>query len=170
MGAESAALTHAPAKHAKQPAKEAAGPAAARHTSIRLREGAPPAGIAASNTTTKSFASIPPLAPGERSPALQFNHSGLRLPPQRKLAVGAVSDPLEHEADTMAQQILSMPHSAPHAISSGAHISLHIPGSIRHFSHMPLILACSPDGRRWRRLTKISTKLIRTTTSRTRTP
>jgi hypothetical protein len=37
-----------------------------------------------------------------------------------KLVVGAVDDPLEHEADRIADQVMRMPESAPPAISSGA--------------------------------------------------
>ena len=38
-----------------------------------------------------------------------FNRSGKSLPIQCKLSVGAVDDPLEHEADAMADKIMRMP-------------------------------------------------------------
>lgn len=38
---------------------------------------------------------------------------------QTKLVVGAVDDPLEHEADRIADQVMRMPDAAPPAISSG---------------------------------------------------
>lgn len=113
MGAESATLAHAPAK---QSAKQAIRPAAACRPSTPLREPAAPPGVVAPT----SFASIAPFAPRERRPAIPFNYPDLRLPLQRRLAIGEVNDPLEREADSVAQRILSMPGSNPQAIGSGA--------------------------------------------------
>ena len=41
------------------------------------------------------------------------------LPIQRKLAIGAVDDPLEHEADTMADKVMSMQTIAPLTRANG---------------------------------------------------
>jgi len=57
-----------------------------------------------------SFAAIAVLAPGERVSA------GSSAPPrislQRKLTIGAVDDPLEREADRVADQVMRMPERA----------------------------------------------------------
>jgi hypothetical protein len=57
-------------------------------------------------------------AAGPSSQAMQLRHTGLgRAMIQRKLAVGRSDDPLEHEADQVAEQVMRMP--APE-ISAGA--------------------------------------------------
>src|ERR1035441_1009127 len=65
------------------------------------RELAAPGGTAVG----RSLAGIPPLAPEEILPTA-FAHPSLRLPLQRKLAIGAVNDPLESEADAMAERVM----------------------------------------------------------------
>ena len=93
MGAETAGLLHA---HGKQGFPAAANAAVAR---AGVPEHASPRGSAAPT----SFARIAAHAPGE---------SLSRLPPgvtlQRKLAVGAVDDPLEREADAVADRVVRM--------------------------------------------------------------
>ena len=57
-----------------------------------------------------NFSSVPAYLPG-REKRLQMPPVGLapRLPFQAKLKVGAVDDPLEHEADRIADQVMRMP-------------------------------------------------------------
>jgi hypothetical protein len=57
----------------------------------------------------KSFAGIPALAQEEKKLPMAVFHGGLRLPLQCKLAIGAVNDPLEGEADAMADRVLRTP-------------------------------------------------------------
>jgi hypothetical protein len=105
MGTESA--TRASAKQAKQPAKDIFLAAASPHRFSPQREFATRGGTA----VPKSFASIPALASQEissaqRNSTLPLAHSSVRLPLQRKLAIGSVNDPLESEADAMADQVM----------------------------------------------------------------
>lgn len=65
------------------------------------------------------FAHIPVLAPEKRPPATLFPYPDLRLPIQRKLAIGAVNDPLEYEADAMAERVVNMPALADRTPDSG---------------------------------------------------
>jgi hypothetical protein len=79
---------------------------------------ASPGGIA----VTKSFAGIPPLAPEEKNPPVLSARHGPELWIQRKLAIGAVNDPLEAEADAMAERVMrgqnaSAQRSAPAAVN-----------------------------------------------------
>jgi hypothetical protein len=65
------------------------------------------------------LAGIPPLAPEEDNWTLPFSKHGSRMRLQRKLAIGAVNDPLEVEADAVAERVvrgaiaLSSTHSSP---------------------------------------------------------
>ncbi len=50
----------------------------------------------------------------------RYQHVGVPLQIQRKLSVGAVNDPLEHEADRLAEQVMRMPatpHTAPSSVA-----------------------------------------------------
>jgi hypothetical protein len=105
MGTQ-AVLIRAPAAEAKE------GSSAAR---ARARPGA----NAVKASLTPSFvAAIPVFARGEGASA---NSSAFpRLALQRKLAIGAVDDPLEHEADRVADKVMRMPEPAAVATQSGA--------------------------------------------------
>jgi hypothetical protein len=61
-----------------------------------------------------SLAGIPIFAPDERASA------DLRLPLQRKLAIGAVNDPMEAEADAMAANVMSGAGNKAEVTSSNA--------------------------------------------------
>ena len=53
--------------------------------------------------------------PAASTAAPGTSHSSLSLPPlplQRKLAIGATNDPLEHEADRVADRVMRMPDPA----------------------------------------------------------
>jgi len=63
MGGQSATLTRAPAKQAKQPAKQTTEAAAAQQTASPRREFT----ALGATAVPKSFAGIPPLAPGEKN-------------------------------------------------------------------------------------------------------
>ncbi len=52
-----------------------------------------------------SLAALPALPTDENLPS-RFSHSAPLLPLQRKLAIGAVNDPLEAEADAMADRVM----------------------------------------------------------------
>lgn len=110
MGAESATVTRTAARQAQTPARQSVRVSAPPQRSDPQRELASPGGTA----VPKSFAGIPPLAPGEDNRTLSFSHQfshplshhGPRLPLQRKLAIGFVNDPLEAEADSIAERIM----------------------------------------------------------------
>jgi hypothetical protein len=57
------------------------------------------------------FSKVPAYSPGREKPFQMPPGLAPRLPIQAKLKVGAVDDPLEHEADRVADQVMSM--SAP---------------------------------------------------------
>ncbi|HEV2275906.1 MAG TPA: DUF4157 domain-containing protein [Acidobacteriaceae bacterium] len=99
MALAPAAPAHAPPRQAKQPAPQHPRASADRQVLPQSRVSLSPGGTA----LPRSFGSVPPVAPGEQPPAL----TGLRLPLQRKLAIGAIDDPLELEADAMAQAVLN---------------------------------------------------------------
>ena len=67
------------------------------------------------------FGKIPIFPPGRTGPA----HSAASLPGviQRKLAIGRVDDPLEHEADRVADRVMRMPDSEIAATSAPLQIS-----------------------------------------------
>jgi hypothetical protein len=113
MGAKSATLAHPETKQAKQPARQSPRASAAAQASLPQREFAAPGGTA----IPRSLAGIPPLAPGEISPP-PFAHPSLRLPLQRKLAIGAVNDPLESEADAIAAGVMGMAPKAQASVGS----------------------------------------------------
>lgn len=115
MGAESATLSRAATKQTQPPAKQSVRPSADRQRPVPQRELVTPGGTA----VPKSFAGIPPLAPGEDNWEILFSHRALRLPLQRKLAIGAVNDPLEAEADAVAERVMRGP-IAPPAIQSSS--------------------------------------------------
>ena len=54
------------------------------------------------------------------APVNPASHSATSpIPLQKKLAIGAANDPLEHEADRVADQVLRMPDPAPVSTSAG---------------------------------------------------
>jgi outer membrane protein OmpA-like peptidoglycan-associated protein len=95
MGTEFAKLVRAPAKPATLAKKQAVRESTAQQISRASRESAAPAGA----VVFKSFLNGPPRAPSETK-------SGLRIPLQRKLAIGKVNDPLESEADAIADRVM----------------------------------------------------------------
>lgn len=95
MGTETATIRRS-SKPGKQPASEPLHSSAA-HISARHEF--------TSSAIPHSFAAIPPLGSRENRLA-RSSHSGPLLPLQRKLAIGAVNDPLEAEADAMADRVM----------------------------------------------------------------
>jgi hypothetical protein len=101
MPAQFATLTREPAK---QPSKDIVRTPV---LSVRRRLAAPGGSVAPT-----SLGAIPAFAPDERG-------SGM-LPLQRKLAIGAVNDPLESEADAMAERVMNMSGPVAAMADSGA--------------------------------------------------
>lgn len=115
MGAKSATLADPPQKQAKHAATHLLRASAAQQFPSSRRECAAPGGTA----VPKSFSGIPPLAPGEKH-SIVSGGPGLRLPLQRKLAIGAINDPLEAEADAIAERVMRLADPAlPPASLSG---------------------------------------------------
>ncbi len=94
---EAATVIRTSAMQAQAPAKRSFQASAAPQTSSRQRT-LPSPGRA---VVPKLFAAIPPLAAEERAIS-----STPLLPLQRKLAIGPVNDPLEAEADAMANLVM----------------------------------------------------------------
>jgi Domain of unknown function (DUF4157) len=116
MGAESDALKH---PEAKQPTKQVSRTTAVPRIPSPKREFATPG----ATVFSRSLTGIPSLAPGELPPT-SFAAPSLHLPLQRKLAIGAVNDPLELEADAMAERVMrgatpNVPSDVSSNISSG---------------------------------------------------
>lgn len=65
---------------------------------------------ATEQTTTPAAADVPSLSARESDNI--YTDCLQRLPLQRKLSVGAIDDPMEHEADAMADQVMRMPESS----------------------------------------------------------
>jgi Domain of unknown function (DUF4157) len=82
------------------------------------RQSAPPE----SPGLSPAFSQIPIASPSPTASAapspLQSSLSLRPLPLQRKLAIGATNDPLEHEADRVADRVMRMPDPAPVGTSS----------------------------------------------------
>jgi len=91
MGSRSAVLMRTPARNATR------GPAA----SLLTRARTPVLGGPTRTAAPRSAEAIPAASAGERNGAP-------RIALQRKLAIGAVDDPLEHEADRVAEQVMHM--------------------------------------------------------------
>jgi len=102
MGTQ-AAVMRAPASAVKQDERAASFAGAQREPSERARA------VAIASRAPSSFAAVPVFAPGEDA---RVCSAFPRLALQRKLAIGAVNDPLEHEADRVAEQVMRMPASA----------------------------------------------------------
>jgi hypothetical protein len=98
------------ANSGKQPAKDAARSTPVWHTWSPRREFA----VRGQTAVPQSFSAIPVLAQNEATP-----DSLSLLPLQCRLAVGAVNDPLESEADAMADRVLRG-QSAPAASHAGS--------------------------------------------------
>lgn len=91
-------------KQGNQPAKDVVrSPTALRNPASR-RESAAPQGTA----LPQSFAAIPKLASQEVTTEENPQRTP-SLPLQRKLAIGAVNDPLEAEADAIADRVVGDP-------------------------------------------------------------
>ncbi|MGO9236993.1 MAG: DUF4157 domain-containing protein [Methylocella sp.] len=105
MGTQSASVMHEPARGARRRSASAARASSPVRPFAAERESSNPAGT----VMPRSIAAIPALAPQKQEEAA----SSARLSPpfllQRKLAIGAVDDPLEHEADRVADQVMRMP-------------------------------------------------------------
>jgi hypothetical protein len=88
----------------REPVRPASKAGVLARTSVRpfllRRESAPP------SAARTSFARIPIFAPEDQTSASSFTDAHFRLPIQRKLVIGAVKDPLESEADAMAERIM----------------------------------------------------------------
>jgi hypothetical protein len=99
MGTQSALLMRAPAREAKEGA-------AARRASAPPRAGAVDRALTllARTAAPQSVAQITAFAAIERKAITPSAEP--RIPLQRKLAIGAVDDPLEHEADRVAAQVM----------------------------------------------------------------
>jgi hypothetical protein len=100
-------------KQGKQPPKEAVGTSADRPIPTEL---AAPGGSLA----RFAFAQMRVLPPEQRSSAILFPYSDLRLPIQRKVTIGAANDPLELEADAIAERVMSMSEPAGPTQASSA--------------------------------------------------
>jgi hypothetical protein len=111
MGTQSV-LMRAPAPEARQ------GPAASPRAGS-LHRGATERALATPRATRapRSFAAIPVFAPGERAAVAS---AAPRIALQRKLAIGEVNDPLEHEADRVAERVMRMPDPLAATTRSGA--------------------------------------------------
>jgi len=108
--------TQAPPMRAPAPAgKESARAArAVMRVSERAHE------AATASHAPSCVAAIPVFAPSERA---RTGSSTLpRIALQRKLAIGAVDDPLEHEADRVAEQVMRMP--APATVSRASPLQI----------------------------------------------
>ncbi len=107
MGAESATATRSTSKQATMPAKHSVQTSSAPQTSSRERMFAASGGTA----VPKSFAGIPPLAPQQKNTAVSSTRYGRGLRMQCKLTIGAVNDPLEAEADAVADLVVRGQHT-----------------------------------------------------------
>jgi hypothetical protein len=110
--------TQAPPMRAPAPAgKESARAArAVMRVSERAHE------AATASHAPSCVAAIPVFAPSERA---RTGSSTLpRIALQRKLAIGAVDDPLEHEADRVAEQVMRVPHREVSIATAPPQISL----------------------------------------------
>jgi hypothetical protein len=67
-----------------------------------------------------SLRAIPVFPLSEQSVPIPFAARSISVPLQRKLSIGATNDPLEVEADQMAEHVLSMPVQAPPSHTSSA--------------------------------------------------
>src|SRR5215471_10176117 len=108
MGTKSAVLMRTPARSATR------GPAASLLTRTRM----PATGGPTRTVAPRSAAAIPARDGRERNGSPGAPQIAL----QRKLAIGAVNDPLEHEADRVAEQVMRMPGSA--TVSRGSPLQL----------------------------------------------
>jgi hypothetical protein len=73
---------------------------------------ADPAGMSAKGGPSRpswNFCNVPAYLPGREKPFPMPPGLARRLPIQAKPKVGAVDDPLEHEADRVADQVMRMP-------------------------------------------------------------
>ncbi len=102
MGSRSAALIRVTRGQARQI------PSAPRQSAHGQPSERAPTALATA-IAPRPLTAIPVFAPGERAPVC----SALpRIALQRKLAIGAVDDPLKHEADRVADRVMRMPDSA----------------------------------------------------------
>ena len=107
MGSRAAVLMRAPARNATR------GPAASLLTRTR-----PPAIVRAAANPTHGAAP-------RRAATIPARHgaAGFHIVLQRKLAIGTVNDPLEREADRVAEQVIRMPAPAPVSRASSLQIN-----------------------------------------------
>jgi len=107
MGSRAAVLMRAPARNATR------GPAASLLTRTR-----PPAIVRAAANPTHGAAP-------RRAATIPARHgaAGSHIVLQRKLAIGTVNDPLEREADRVAEQVIRMPAPAPVSRASSLQIN-----------------------------------------------
>jgi hypothetical protein len=112
MKSQLAMLTRESTKQAKQPPKEAASTPADHPMQTEFA-------ASGRKLTPFSLGQIHVLPPQEPTPATLFPYPDLRLPIQPKLAIGAINDPLESEADEMAERVISMPGPGEPILASG---------------------------------------------------
>jgi hypothetical protein len=121
MGSQSAALTRETVKRSKQRQKPPSSIQATANAFVmegfELQRELAPMGRTGALTNSRE---IPLSASFERGVA-PFTDPLIGLPIQRKLAIGAVNDPLEAEADRMAEHIVSMSGGSPTSLKSDAH-------------------------------------------------
>jgi len=102
MKTQLATLTREPVKQVKQPLKAAIDVSSAKPNTPKFA-------ALGRSAASICFAQIPVLQPKEQSRANRFTHPEPSFPILGKLAIGAVNDPLESEADAMAEQVMRMP-------------------------------------------------------------
>ena len=101
MNSELAMLTREPAKRIKPPVTGVVGASIASHLQAEV-------GASAGNGDPISFAQIPVLAAKEHGVVNPFVYQERRFPIQRKLAIGVVDDPFESEANSIAEQVITV--------------------------------------------------------------
>jgi hypothetical protein len=114
MGTQ-AALMRAPALGAKD------GAGASSHAAVRRGRREQTHERATASRMPAALAAIPVFAPGEGTRGSSSVFPRIAL--QRKLAIGAVDDPLEREADRVAEQVMRMPEPAA-VVSADAQVLL----------------------------------------------
>jgi hypothetical protein len=101
MNSQLAMLTREPAKRIKPPVTGVVGASIASYLQAEVV-------ASAGNGDPISFAQIPVLAAKEHGVVNPFVYRERRFPIQRKLAIGVVDDPFESEANSIAEQVITV--------------------------------------------------------------
>jgi hypothetical protein len=101
MNSQLAMLTRESAKRIKPPVTGVVGASIASHLQAEVV-------ASAGNGDPISFAQIPVLAAKEHGVVNPFVYRDRRFPIHRKLAIGVVDDPFESEADSIAEQVITV--------------------------------------------------------------